>query len=176
MNNKDYSLELIYSSSQIKNRVADIGSSISNDFKDRNPIFIGVLKGSIIFLADLIRYVDIDCEVDFVQLKSYDGIESSNKIEIINDVSNNLKNRNVIIVEDIIDTGKTLKFLYKRIKSLKPKSISIVSLLLKPDTAAIKFNVNYIGFEISTHFVVGYGLDYDQKFRNLDSLYHFSKK
>ena len=170
---KKSSLELILSSDKIQERVTELGTEISKTLKGQNPILIGVLKGSFIFLADLIRNIKTDCEVDFVQLKSYDGKKSSDEVEVVKDISLALKDRHVIIVEDIIDTGQTLNFLYKKVKKKNPKSISIATFLIKPKVAKLNFNIDFIGFEISPDFVVGYGLDFNQKFRNLDSLYRF---
>jgi len=164
-------LSIQFSSKSIRNRVNQIGQELSKKFESKNPIFIGVLNGSFMFLSDLMRALTIDCEMDFIQLKSYHGKKSTGKVVLVKDFSINLKNRHIIIVEDIIETGKTLKFLLNKIESFSPQSISIVTLLAKNKDRSFEFDIDHIGFEISREFVVGYGLDYNQKFRHLDSIY-----
>ena len=164
-------LKLKISSRNIKTRVKQIGHELSQEYKRENPIFIGVLNGSFMFLSDLIRAVSIECEVSFIQLKSYDGKKSLGSVEIIKDFDVSLKNRHLVIVEDIIDTGTTLKFLLNKINKIPIKSIKIVTLLLRDTERPLKFTIDHIGFEISQEFVVGYGLDYNEKFRYLDSIY-----
>jgi len=165
---------MIFTAKEIDKRVSDIANQISHDFKNSTPIVLGVLKGSYIFLADLTRKMKIESEVEFVRLKSYDGDTSTNNVEVLYDFNRNLQGRDIIIIEDIIDTGNTLKFLYKKIKELCPKSISIASFLVKPNSNKFKFKIDYIGFEIPSDFVVGYGLDYNEKYRNLDSLFYLT--
>ena len=167
-------LKILYTDKEIDKRVSDIANQISKDFENSTPIVLGVLKGSYIFLADLTRKMKIDSEVEFVRLKSYDGDTSTNKVKMLYDFNRNLKGRDIIIIEDIIDTGNTLKFLYKKILELNPKSISIASFLVKPDKNKFKFKIDYIGFEIPSDFVVGYGLDYNEKYRNLGSLFYLT--
>ena len=113
----------------------------------------------------------IDCEIDFIQVSSYSGTSSNQKINLIKDISLNVKNRNIVIIEDIIDTGITIKFLKEWLNKLEPKSIAIVTLLMKPQIANIDFKIDWVGFEIAPEFVVGYGLDFDQKLRNLRGIY-----
>ena len=167
-------LKILYTAKEIDKRVSDIANQISKDFENSTPIVLGVLKGSYIFLADLTRKMKIESEVEFVRLKSYDGDTSTNKVKMLYDFNRNLKGRDIIIIEDIIDTGNTLKFLYKKILELNPKSISIASFLVKPDKNKFKFKIDYIGFEIPSDFVVGYGLDYNEKYRNLGSLFYLT--
>ena len=164
-------LKLKISSKNIKTRVEQIGLELSQEYKGKNPIFIGVLNGSFMFLSDLVRALSIECEISFLQLKSYDGKKSTGSVDIIKDLDVNLKNRHVVIVEDIIDTGTTLKFLLNKISEIPIKSIRIVTLLIRGTERPFKFTIDYIGFEISQEFVVGYGLDYNEKFRHLDSIY-----
>ena len=164
-------MKLKISSKKIKTRVEQIGHELSKEYKRKNPIFIGVLNGSFMFLSDLMRSLTIDCEMDFIQLKSYDGKNSTGNVVLMKDFSVNIKNRHVIIVEDIIETGKSLDFLLKKIEGFYPKSISIVTLLAKNRDRSFAFDIDHIGFEISREFVVGYGLDYNQKYRQLDSIY-----
>jgi hypoxanthine phosphoribosyltransferase len=123
------------------------------------------------FMADLLRSISIDCEMDFIKVRSYVGKKSSGTIQLIKDISADVTNRHVILVEDIIDSGHTIQFLMERVRSASPKSVSIATFLIKPDMAKIDFAVDFIGFEIPPEFVVGYGLDYDQKLRHLNGVY-----
>ena len=164
-------LKLKISSKKIKARVEQIGRELSQELKQENPIFIGVLNGSFMFLSDLIRALSIECEISFLQLKSYDGKESTGSVDVIKDFDVSLKNKHVVVVEDIIDTGTTLKFLLEKINKTPIKSLKIVTLLIRDTKKNFKFTIDHIGFEISQEFVVGYGLDYNQKFRHLDSIY-----
>lgn len=167
--------KLLFSANQINDRVCEMGRDISEIYFERDPIFIGVLNGSFIFMADLLRSLTIDCEMDFIKLKSYIGKESTGSVELIKDISADIKDRNIILVEDIIDTGNTIKFLRKKLYDSSPKSLSIATLLFKPNVVKLDFNIDFIGFEISPEFVVGYGLDFNQKFRHLDSIYRIDK-
>jgi len=164
-------LKLKISSKNIKARVEQIGLELSQEFKQESPIFIGVLNGSFMFLSDLIRALSIECEISFLQLKSYDGKKSTGSVEVIKDFDISLRNKHVVIVEDIIDTGTTLKFLLEKINKIPIKSLKIVTLLIRDTKKNFKFTIDHIGFEISQEFVVGYGLDYNEKFRHLDSIY-----
>ena len=170
VNNKENLKECI-SEQEILFRIKEIAAQISKKYKNNPPIFICVLKGSFIFVADLIREMDIDCEIDFVQVSSYSGTKSNQVVSLKKDLSVDIRNRNVIIVEDIIDTGITINFLKKWIEKLGPKSISIATLLIKRKIANLNFKIDWVGFEIAPEFVVGYGLDFDQKLRNLRAIY-----
>ncbi|OQX86338.1 hypoxanthine phosphoribosyltransferase [candidate division KSB1 bacterium 4484_87] len=157
---------------QIKQRVKELARQLSEDYRDTIPIFIGVLNGAFIFLADLIREMDIDCEVDFVKISSYgSGKVSSGQIKSKKGFDCEVDGRHIVIVEDIADSGRSIKFLEKMFEGTKPASLRFVSLLLKEDNAVVDFKLDYVGFNIPTKFVVGYGLDYDQKDRNLKSIY-----
>ena len=164
-------LKIKISSKNIKARVEQIGRELSKEYKGETPFFIGVLNGSFMFLSDLIRTLSIECEISFLQLKSYDGKKSTGSVDIIKDFDVNLKNRHVVIVEDIIETGNTLKFLLNKLKDIPTKSIRLVTLLVKDTNRPFEFKIDHIGFEISQEFVVGYGLDYNERFRHLDSIY-----
>jgi len=168
-NNKENLKELI-SEEKILSRLKEIAYDISNKYLEEPPIFISILKGSFIFLADLVREMNIDCEIDFIQVSSYSGTSSKESITFIKDISINIKERDVIIVEDIIDTGLTINFIKDKLLKLNPRSISIATLLMKPDIANIDFEIDWVGFEIAPEFVVGYGLDFNQKLRNLRSI------
>ena len=159
------------SKKDIAKRIQEIASQISDRYDKKDPIFIGILNGSFIFIADLIRTLEIDCEVDFLKISSYKGKKSSGEIVMSKSLDLDIENRSIIIVEDIIDSGMSIEFIYDYLNDLKPKDISIVSLLAKKSISKLNFKIDFIGFEISSEFVVGYGLDYNQRFRNLDSIY-----
>ena len=163
-------IELI-SKEEIDSRVIEIASQISEKYKAEPVIFIVVLNGSFIFASDLIRSTEIDCEVDFIKVASYNGKQSTGKIKFEKDLSSDISGKNVIIVEDIIDSGITINFLKEVIEKKNPKSLKIATLLLKPGVAKLNFEIDWVGFEISPEFVVGYGLDYNQKLRNLNAVY-----
>ena len=165
-------LKKLLSQKEIKDCVKSMGEEISARYSNSNPIFIGVLNGSFIFMADLLRSVTIDCEVDFIKVRSYSGKKSSGTIKLLKDISCDIKGRDVIIVEDIIDTGLSIKFLYERIMGAHPKSVAVATLLHKPGKAELDFSIDFIGFEIPHKFVVGYGLDFNQKMRHLDEIYY----
>jgi len=164
-------LTQIISEKAIMERVHQIADDISNQYKSEVPILIGILNGSFIFASDLIRAMKIDCEIDFIKVSSYSGTKSKGTVHLRKDISADITDRHVIIVEDIIDSGLTIRFIRDRLLDAQPKSVSIVTLLMKPDLAEIDFDVNWVGFEIPPHYVVGYGLDYDQKFRNLRGVF-----
>ena len=163
-------IELI-SESQISDKIEKIAFDISASFKNESVIFAVVLNGAIFFAADLARAASIDCKLDFIKVSSYTGTKSDGEVELEKDLSIDVNGKNIIIIEDIVDTGLTLKYLKKHISMKNPKSIRIASLLLKPDKAKLSFNIDWVGFEISTEFVVGYGLDYNQELRNLNAIY-----
>ncbi len=162
--------ELI-SAEQIATRVCEMGEEISQDYYGREPIFVGVLNGSFIFMADLVRELDIDCEVDFIKLSSYEGTASSGTIHLRKDISSDVTGRDVIIVEDIVDSGLTINFLKSRIEDAGPSSVAVVTLLFKREVAQLNFDLDYVGFEVPPDYVVGYGLDADQKRRNLKGIF-----
>ena len=168
--NKEKLTELI-SENQIQDKVKEIAADISQKYSGEAPILIGILNGSFIFCADLIRELDIDCEIDFIKVSSYMGTESVGTVKLRKDISADITNRHVIIVEDIIDSGITIKFIKDRMLEAGPKSVAIVTLLMKPDIAKLDFKIDCVGFEIPPEFVVGYGLDYDQLYRNLKAIY-----
>lgn len=152
----------------IRNRVSELGKEISADYQDSEPIFVGVLKGCFVFMADLLRSVDVHCTMDFMAVSSYgDGTSSTGAVIITKDLSKNIEGKDVIIVEDILDSGMTLSYLSNYLKGRNPKSIKIATLLDKPSRRKAKINADYIGFEVPDAFVVGYGLDFAEKYRNL---------
>jgi hypoxanthine phosphoribosyltransferase len=168
-------MSTLISEDKIQSRIKEIAENLSKKFNDEVPILIGVLNGSFIFMSDLMRNMTIDCEMDFIKMSSYAGKESVGTVTLLKDISANITGRHVIVVEDIIDSGLTIKFLRDRLQGAKPKSVTIVTLLLKPDIANLDFKVDYVGFEIPPEFVVGYGLDYDQKLRHLPEIYRLEE-
>ncbi len=160
---------------QIRNRIKELAMNINADYAGKTPIFIGVLNGSFIFLADLIREITVDCEMDFFKLSSYgDAKISSGQVKLLKNLNCEVAGRDIIVVEDIVDSGLSIAFIKDIIEKEKPKSLKLVSLLLKKGVPRIDFPVDYVGFEIPPDFVIGYGLDYAQKVRNLKSIYRLA--
>ena len=171
-----YNLVPIYNQKQIRDRVKELGNELSKQFQDEIPIFIGVLNGSFVFLADLLRELTIDCEMDFIKLSSYEKTVSTGTVHLLKDISADITGRHVVIVEDIIDSGLTIRFLKNRLEGADPLSITTVSLLLKPEVAQLDFSIDFIGFEIPSNYVVGYGLDMNQKLRHLPEIYRLENE
>jgi hypoxanthine phosphoribosyltransferase len=165
----DNDVETVFASEeQLKERIADLGRQITRDYAGKEPIFVGVLKGCFIFMADLVRACDVKCTVDFMVVSSYgSGTVSTGAVKIEKDLSQNIEGRDVIIVEDILDSGNTLSYLREYMEAQKPASIRIVTLMDKPERRTADVTADYVGFTIPDAFVVGYGLDYDQRYRNL---------
>lgn len=165
-------LEKFISEAKISNRIKKLAKKINKDYKGKKPIFIGILNGSFIFLSDLIREIKIDCEIDFLKLSSYgDEKISSGNVTLLKDLNCEIEDRDIIIVEDIVDSGLSLNFIKKIIEKNKPASLKFISLLFKKNTSNLDFEIDYIGFKIGNQFVVGYGLDFAQKYRNLNAIY-----
>lgn len=170
LNNVKY--HLLLTSEQIQQRVKELGREISRDYQDKCPILIGVLNGAFIFMADLIRELTIACEVDFVKISSYGNErESSGQINVKKNFDCDVTGRHILVVEDIADSGRSIKFLENMFAHTSPQSLKFVSLLLKEGGAVVDFKIDYVGFSIPSEFVVGYGLDYAQKLRNLPSIF-----
>lgn len=158
--------------SRLQQRIKELGEQISDDYRGKTPIFIGVLNGAFLFLSDLVKNVDIDCEIDFFKLSSYgDAKISSGKVTLIKELNCDVTGRDIIIVEDIVDSGLSIKFIQEHIARHNPSSVRVVALLAKPKSLKYNLKIDYIGFDIPSAFVVGYGLDYAQKYRNLRSIY-----
>jgi len=158
--------------SDIKKRIKELANQINSDYKNKIPIFIGVLNGSFIFLSDLIREIKINCEIDFFKLSSYgDSKISSGDVKLLKEINCDVKGRDIIIVEDIIDSGLSMTYIRNLIMKQKPSSFRVAAMLYKKDVSKLKFKIDYIGFEIENKFVVGYGLDFAQKYRNLNGIY-----
>lgn len=159
--------EILINSEQIKNRVNEIASKISRDYIGKRLIFVGVLKGCILFLSDLLKNVNLDCDVDFISLSSYSGAQSTGIVRTILDLKESIENKDVLIVEDIVDSGLTMSYLISNLKTRHPKSLRVCTLLDKPSCRQTKVPIKYTGFVIPNKFVVGYGLDYNGAYRNL---------
>lgn len=160
------------SEEKIHVRLKEIGAEIAETYNNEKPILIGVLNGGFIFLADLIRYINIDCEIDFLRISSYgDEKESSGHIKVLKPLSADIKGRHVIVVEDIVDSGLSVQFLLKMLSAFEPKSLKIATLLWKKSRTRIDIPIKFVGFEIDDKFVIGYGLDDMQIKRNLRSIY-----
>lgn len=157
---------------EIDQRLKSLGKEISQDYKDKRPIFIGVLNGAFIFLSDLMRYVTIPCEVDFMKLSSYgDEKVSSGDVTDLKNIDADIKDRHVILVEDIVDTGLSMNYLFEKLKQFQPASLVAASLLHKTEATRHDVEIKYTGFKIDNLFVLGYGLDYAQEGRNLAQIY-----
>lgn len=156
---------------EIRKRVKAVADRINRDMADKNPILIAVLNGSFIFAADLMRMLTIPCEISFVKLASYEGTTSSGKITEVLGINEDLSGRTVIIVEDIVDTGLTMKRMIETLGTRNPASIHVCTLLVKPDKLTVDLNIEYAAMEIPNDFIVGYGLDYEQQGRNLRDIY-----
>lgn len=170
-------LEQIISEEDLEKRVQELGRAITQRYRDKTPILIAVLNGSFIFVADLIRELDIECEVDFIKLSSYmNETKSSGTVRLIKDISCNITDRDIIVIEDIVDSGLTMKFLKDRMEGSGPSSVAFVTLLHKDEVSQIDFDLDYVGFKIPNRFVVGYGLDLDQKYRKLPAIYAVKEK
>jgi hypoxanthine phosphoribosyltransferase len=160
--------EVLLTGAQVGARVAELGVEIAADYADRQPVLVSVLKGSIVFLADLMRAIESPVAIDLMELSSYgDSTETSGQVRILKDLSGSIEDRDVIVVEDIIDTGLTLNYLLRYLRERRPASIRICCLLDKPARRLADIEIDYRGFTIPDRFVVGYGLDFDERYRNL---------
>ena len=160
--------DIIFSEEELKAIVSRIGREVSEDYKDKNLLLVSVLKGSLPFMADLMRAITIPCEIDFMSVSSYgNGTSSSGSVQIIKDLDNPLDGKDVLVVEDILDSGVTLSYLMKHLQAKRPRSIRLCTLLDKPERRKVPVQVDYIGSRVEDLFIVGYGLDYAQKYRNL---------
>jgi hypoxanthine phosphoribosyltransferase len=158
-------------STTLQERIKILAQKVNKDYKGKNPLLIGVLNGSFMFLADLFKFIDIECEITFIRVSSYKNTESTGKVKQILGLQEEIQSRDIIIVEDIVDTGITMQEILGQLASQKPASIKIMTMLFKPKSLKVPLKLDYIGFEIGNKFVVGYGLDYDGFGRNLDAIY-----
>ena len=160
--------EILIDEETLAARVAELGAEVSSDYQGRDLLLIGVLKGAVFFMADLMRHLTVPCEVDFMAISSYgDSTDSSGIVRILKDLDINIEGREVLVVEDIIDSGLTLSYLMRNLESREPASLEVCALLTKPARREIDVPVRYVGFEIPNRFVVGYGLDFAERYRNL---------
>ena len=160
-------IDVLISETKIEKRLDELAKQIMKDDGDEDLLFIGVLKGAAIFMVELAKRIKNNVEFEFIQARSYEGTESTGKVEITQDLTGKIDGKNVIIIEDIIDTGRTLEYLMRYLTFHNPKSIKLCTLLSKPSRRVVELQVDYIGFSIPDEFVIGYGLDYNQKYRNL---------
>lgn len=170
MNNVDkYLAEVLLTEEQIQTRVAELGHQISNDYASRSPLLLGILKGSVVFLSDLMRHISVPHEIDFLAISSYGkgARESTGAIRILKDVNESVEGKDLLIVEDIIDSGLTINYLIDLLRDRNPSSLKICTLLNKPAGPRMTVPLDYVGFDIEDKFVFGYGLDIDELFRNL---------
>lgn len=164
----DHIGEILVQSDDLRQRIRALATEINRDYEGKSLLLVGVLKGAFFFLADLMRQLDIDCEVDFMAVSSYgSSTESSGVVRILKDLDTPIQDRHVLVVEDIVDSGLTLSYLMKNLGARQPASLEVCALLTKPSRFKVDPNLRYVGFEIPDRFVVGYGLDYDQRLRNL---------
>jgi hypoxanthine phosphoribosyltransferase len=160
--------EVLVQKDALENRVRQLGAEISRDYEGRNPLLVGVLKGAVFFLSDLMRRIDIPCEVDFMAVASYgSSTDSSGVVRILKDLDATIEGRDVLIVEDIVDSGLTLQYLLRSLGAREPASVEVCALLVKPERRKVDLPIRYIGFEIPNRFAIGYGLDHGERHRNL---------
>ena len=161
--------EVLLTEEQIQNRIEELGKILSEEYAGKDPVVVGVLKGVVVFYADMIRQLNVPCQVDFMWVSSYSGTNSSGQMQVKRDVSVDIKGRHVLILEDIFDTGTSLDFTYKHLMAKEPASLKICTLLDKPSRRkeGITLQPDYVGFTIPNEFVVGYGLDFNEHYRNL---------
>ena len=160
--------EVLVAADELQRRVVELGAEISGDYAGRSLLLVGVLKGAVFFLSDLMRFIDIPVEVDFMAVASYgSATDSSGVVRILKDLDVAIEGRDVLIVEDIVDSGLTLQYLLRNLGSRNPSTLEVCALLTKPERRKVDLPTRYVGFEIPDRFVVGYGLDYDERYRNL---------
>lgn len=161
--------QILLSEAQIQARIRELGEELTREYQDKNPVIVGVLKGVVIFYADMVRQIKVPCEMDFMAISSYKGTESSGTTVVKKDISADITGRHVLILEDIYDTGNSLNFTYQHLMARQPASLKICTLLDKPGRRkpGITLQPDYVGFTIPDAFVVGYGLDFNEKYRNL---------
>jgi hypoxanthine phosphoribosyltransferase len=163
--------EVLIPSSDIQEKLTEIGERITEDYKGERLLLVGVLRGAVIVLGDLMRKIDLPCEIDFMDISSYGtGTSSSGVVRILKDLEEDITDRHVLVVEDIIDTGLTLSYLLRSLQARKPASLEIFALLSKPSRRRVELDVKYLGFEVPDEFVVGYGLDFAGAYRNLPDI------
>ncbi len=164
--------QILFTSAEIASTVERLAAEISRDYRDDNPLFIGILKGSFVFMADLVRRLDFPLELDFIRLSSYgSGRETSGAVRVVQGLRSTVKGRHVLVVEDIVDTGITVAFLLDYLKKKRPASLRLCTLLDKPSRRRVPIEIDCLGNTVPDKFIVGYGIDYDEKYRNLPDIY-----
>jgi hypoxanthine phosphoribosyltransferase len=160
--------DILVQRDELEHRIRELGAEISRDYADKELLLIGVLKGAVFFLADLMRHLEIDCELDFMAVSSYGAsTDSSGVVRILKDLDAPIEGRDVLIVEDIVDSGLTLSYLFRMLRARNPASLEVCALLTKPARREIDLPIRYVGFEIPNRFAIGYGLDFGERYRNL---------
>jgi hypoxanthine phosphoribosyltransferase len=160
--------EILVQRDELEHRVRELADEVSRDYADRDLLLVGVLKGAVFFLSDLMRHLEVDCEVDFMAVSSYgSSTDSSGVVRILKDLDVSIEGRHVLIVEDIVDSGLTLSYLLRTLKARNPASLEVCALLTKPERRKVELPIRYVGFEIPNRFAIGYGLDHAERFRNL---------
>lgn len=164
-----HAADVLISAEELDRRVAELGAEISRDYAGKDLIMVGILKGAVVFIADLLRQLTVPCEIDFMAVSSYGSSrDSSGVVRILKDLDDSIAGRDVLVVEDIVDSGLTLNYLRKNLIAREPASLEVCALLTKPERRRVKVPIRYTGFEIPNTFVIGYGLDHGQRYRNLD--------
>jgi hypoxanthine phosphoribosyltransferase len=160
--------EILVQRDELEHRVRELAEEVSRDYADRDLLLVGVLKGAVFFLSDLMRHLAVDCEVDFMAVSSYgSSTDSSGVVRILKDLDVSIEGRHVLIVEDIVDSGLTLSYLLRTLRARNPASLEVCALLTKPERRKVELPIRYVGFEIPNRFAIGYGLDHAERFRNL---------
>ena len=168
MSMNDDILRVLYSEEELEAKCAELGAQISKDYEGKNLLLVSVLKGAVVFMTDLMRHITVPCAIDFMVVSSYgSGVKTSGVVKIVKDLDTDLTGKDLLIVEDILDTGMTLSYLKQLLQDRNPSSIRIATLLDKPERRRAAIRADYIGYQVPDEFVVGYGLDYDEKYRNL---------
>ncbi len=168
---RDKTFGISIPSEKIQARIVELAAQITNDLEDKRPIFISILKGSLFFTSDLLKKINMDCEITFMRVSSYSGTQSTGQVKNLIGLSEDISGRTVVILEDIVDTGDTVVYLLNELKRNNPLEIKIASLLLKPKALKHNLKIDYVGFEVPNDFLIGYGLDYDGLGRNLNDIY-----
>jgi len=171
IHNKDMIFKKYIGENEIQKRLHQMADDINKEYKNKNPLLVGVLNGSFMFLSDLSKLLSIDCEITFMKVSSYEGTDSTGKVHTNIELKENIEGRNIIIVEDIVDTGRTVEYIKRVLKGRQPATIKICTLFFKPRACLHSNPADYVGFDISNEFIIGYGLDYNGKYRNVRDIY-----
>jgi len=167
----DREFEISISSGEIQKRIREMAEELNHDYKDKKPVFLGILNGSFMFASDLFKQIEVEAQISFLKLASYQGTSSSGSVKQLIGLSQGIRDQHVIILEDIVDTGVTLEHIMQQLSGYMPASVKVATLLFKPDSYLKDIHIDYVGFKIPNAFIVGYGLDYDGFGRNLESIY-----